>query len=108
VRLWLRKSFSRFAHSLKDVKTFGTLDDGSTPPIPTPHIFWPQHLLHIQNRLHSVLAQAFSHTHTHNEHWLAEGRSPKLVLGKLENFKCCQEVRVNRGLVKTFLGRGVQ
>jgi hypothetical protein len=52
------------------------------------------------------LAHAFSRTR--DEHWLAEGRSPKLVPRKLENFKCCQKVRVNRGLVKTVLGRCVQ
>ena len=53
------------------------------------------------------LAHHFSRTHNENL-LLADGRTPKLVLQKLENFKCCQKGRINRRLVKTFLGRCVQ
>jgi len=80
VHLWLRKCLSRFAHSLKDVKTFGRLDDGSTPPNPIPHIFWPQHLLHTQIWLHSVFgARFFTHTQRTLASWrtLIETRSWK-------------------------------
>lgn len=75
-------------------------------PIP-PHTFSGlSNFCILKNGSTRSLAHAFSRTH--NEHWLAEGRSPKLILGNLENFKCYQKVRVNMGLVKTFLGRCVQ